>query len=165
MAIKRLLRLFYRRKIACVNPIRNSDKPLFIGTAESEAALRLGVPANPDLLPNSLRGEPLFFSMLPFLHLQKTNTKDNLWVYILLLLREKEVYGWELPQMIEKEYGFKPGKITPYRVLYRLEADGFVESKADQRRRVYKITKKGIGEIEKAKNFYQDLFNKFDAVK
>jgi DNA-binding PadR family transcriptional regulator len=103
--------------------------------------------------------------MLPFLHLQKTNTKDNLWIYILLLLQKKEVYGWELPQMIENKYGFKPGKITPYRVLYRLEEDDFVESKAEQRRRVYKITQKGVEELEKAKNFYQGLFNKFDAIK
>jgi DNA-binding PadR family transcriptional regulator len=100
--------------------------------------------------------------MLPFEHLQKTNTKDNLWIYILLLLRKKDVYGWELPAMIEAEYDFKPGKITPYRVLYRLEADGLVESKEDQRRRVYKITQKGSQELEKAKNFYQSVLNEMD---
>ena len=103
--------------------------------------------------------------MLPFDHLQKTNTKDNLWIYILLLLCKKEVYGWELPAMIEAEYDFKPGKITPYRVLYRLEADGFVESKADQRRRVYKITKKGSEELQKAKDFYLGILNKINPVK
>lgn len=100
--------------------------------------------------------------MLPFDHLQKTNTKDNLWIYILLLLRKKEVYGWELPAMIEAEYDFKPGKITPYRVLYRLEADGFVESKADQRRRVYKITRKGREELQRGKDLYQNILNKMD---
>jgi DNA-binding PadR family transcriptional regulator len=100
--------------------------------------------------------------MLPFEHLQKTNTKDNLWIYILLLLRKKEVYGWELPALIEAEYGFKPGKITPYRVLYRLEADGFVESKAGQRRRVYKITEKGAGELKKSQSFYQSVLNKME---
>jgi DNA-binding PadR family transcriptional regulator len=103
--------------------------------------------------------------MLPSDHLQKTNTKDNLWIYILLLLCKKEVYGWELPAMIEAEYNFKPGKITPYRVLYRLEADGFVESKTDQRRRVYKITKKGSEELQKAKDLYLGILNKINPVK
>jgi len=100
--------------------------------------------------------------MLPFFHLQKTNTKDNLWIYILLLLKEKDVYGWELPKMIEQRYGFKPGKITPYRVLYRLEEDAFVQSKADQRRRVYKITDKGSEELKKAKEFYQFILNELN---
>ena len=79
-----------------------------------------------------------------------------------LLLKEKDVYGWELPKMIEQKYGFKPGKITPYRVLYRLEEDAFVQSKADQRRRVYKITDKGSEELKKAKEFYQFILNELN---
>ena len=98
--------------------------------------------------------------MLPFERLQKSNTIENLWIYILSLLKEKELYGWEIPKLIEKNFNFKPGKITPYRVLYRLEKAGFVKSKMRERRRTYQITEKGKEELEKAKDFYQQIFKK-----
>ena len=54
--------------------------------------------------------------MLPMERLQKSNTKENLWLYILSFLKEKELYGWEVQSLIEKKFNFKPGLITPYRV-------------------------------------------------
>lgn len=98
--------------------------------------------------------------MFPIERLQKSNTKENLWIYILSLLKEREIYGWEIPDIIEKKFNFKPGKITPYRVLYRLQKNGFVKSKMEQRRRVYHITKKGERELEQAKEFYKKVLNK-----
>jgi len=98
--------------------------------------------------------------MLPTERLQKSNTIENLWLYILSLLKSGEIYAWEIPALIEKEFGFKPGKITPYRVLYRLEKTGFVKSRMKERRRVYKITDKGEKEFKKAKDFYQKILNK-----
>ena len=95
--------------------------------------------------------------MLPIERLQKSNTIENLWIYILSLLEKRDIYGWEIPKLIEKEFNFRPGKITPYRVLYRLEKDGFVKSKMNERRRVYQITEKGKNELERAKNFYQKI--------
>jgi len=64
--------------------------------------------------------------MLPIERLRKSNTIENLWIYILSLLKESKIYAWEIPSIIEKKFHFKPGKITPYRVLYRLEKEGFV---------------------------------------
>lgn len=98
--------------------------------------------------------------MLPMERLQKSNTKENLWLYILFLLKKRRLYGWEIPRIIEKEFNFKPGKITPYRVLYRLEKDGFVKSKMEQRRRIYQITKKGEEELKRAKGFYEEILKK-----
>ncbi|MDI6603132.1 MAG: helix-turn-helix transcriptional regulator [Patescibacteria group bacterium] len=102
--------------------------------------------------------------MLPIERLQKSNTIENLWIYVLSLLKkaskEHPIYAWEIPKLVEKEFGFKPGKITPYRVLYRLEKTGFVKSQMEERKRVYKITEKGVKEFEKAKEFYQKIFNK-----
>ena len=97
--------------------------------------------------------------MLPFERLQKSNTIDNLWLYILYLLKQRGIYGWEIPSLIGKEFNFKPGKITPYRVLYQLQANGFVKSELKERRRVYKITEKGELELEKAKDFYKNILN------
>lgn len=98
--------------------------------------------------------------MLPFERLTRSNTKENLWIYILSLLKNREVYGWEIPSLIEKNFGFKPGRITPYRVLYRLEKNDFVKSELKERRRVYQITEKGREGLDNAKNFYKKLLNK-----
>jgi len=113
--------------------------------------------------------------MLPNERLQKSNTIENLWIYILSLLtratakrgderssstKKKEVYAWEIPAIIKNKFKFKPGKITPYRVLYRLEKDGFVKSELKERRRVYQITKKGEKELESAKKFYKEILGK-----
>ena len=101
--------------------------------------------------------------MLPLERLEKSNTTENLWLYILALLDKKPLYGWEIPGLIEKQFGFRPGKITPYRVFYRLQADGFVKSATSERRRVYEITAKGKKELEKAKLFYKSISAKLSA--
>ena len=100
--------------------------------------------------------------MLPFERLEKSNKIENLWIYILSLLKERVVYGWEIPPLIERKFGFKPGKITPYRVLYRLEQTGFVKSKTEEKRRIYKITEKGKKELKLAKEFYRELLQKIN---
>lgn len=98
--------------------------------------------------------------MLPIQRLEKSNTTENLWLYILALLENKPLYGWEIPVMIEQKFGFRPGKITPYRVFYRLEADGFAKSLQKDRRRVYEITPKGLAELKKAKLFYKQILDR-----
>jgi len=98
--------------------------------------------------------------MLPLERLKKSNTKENLWIYVLYLLQEKSVYGWEVLNLIEKKFNFKPGRITPYRVLYRLQKNGFVKSKMKERRRMYQITKKGEEELKRAKGFYEKILKK-----
>jgi PadR family transcriptional regulator, regulatory protein PadR len=98
--------------------------------------------------------------MTPFERLTKSNTKENLWIYILSMLKKKPHYAWDLHSLIEEEFGFKPGNITPYRVLYRLEEQGFVKSEAEERRRVYKITELGGKELEKVKTFYSEVLKK-----
>jgi len=95
--------------------------------------------------------------MLPIKRLQKSNTIENLWIYILSLLKKRKIYAWEIPAIIERELGFKPGKITPYRVLYRLEKEGFVKSKIKERRRIYELTEKGEKELKKARKLYQTI--------
>ena len=114
----------------------------------------------------------LWKSMLPTERLLKSNTIENLWIYILSLLtratakrgderssstKKRKIYAWEIPAIIEENFGFKSGKITPYRVLYRLEKEGFVKSELEERRRVYQITEKGKKELEKARSFYKTI--------
>jgi DNA-binding PadR family transcriptional regulator len=98
--------------------------------------------------------------MLPIERLQKSNTIENLWIYILSLLNQRQIYAWEIPEIIEKKFNFKPGRITPYRVLYRLEKDGFVKSQVKERRRIYQITEKGKKELDLVRAFYKRILNK-----
>jgi len=93
----------------------------------------------------------------PFERFRQLNTKGNLWPYILSILKEKPTHAWQLQPLVEEKFGFKPGRITPYRVLYRLEETGFVKSQKKERRRVYQITEKGGEELRKVRDFYKKI--------
>jgi DNA-binding PadR family transcriptional regulator len=95
--------------------------------------------------------------MLPYDRLYKSNTIENLWFYILSLAKKGPIYAYKVRKDIEKQFGFKPGMVSSYRVLYKLELEGFVKSELIQRKRIYKITEKGIDEVKKAKIFFKKL--------
>lgn len=84
------------------------------------------------------------------------NTKDCLWIYILRILQDRETHAYMLRKQIEDRFGFKPGTVTAYRVLYHLTGKGFVSKKTDGRRKVYSITKKGREELKNAVKFYRN---------
>jgi len=90
-------------------------------------------------------------------------TIENLWIYVLSLLRDGPVYGYEVRDRIFKRFGFRPGKITCYVVLYKLEKENLISSRRiDEKskgapRKYYFITEKGLREIEKAKKFLIEL--------
>ena len=83
------------------------------------------------------------------------NTKECLWIYILRILKDKETHAYLLRKEIEMRFGFKPGTVTAYRVLYSLMAKGFVSKKTEGRRKIYKITDKGRNELKSAMTFYK----------
>ncbi|MDH5811918.1 MAG: PadR family transcriptional regulator [Candidatus Methanomethylicaceae archaeon] len=91
--------------------------------------------------------------------LQEKVTKENLWIYILSLLRERPLYAYEIKERIRDRFGFEPATITAYVVLYRLEREGLVESKQEKGasdkvvRRYYRITEKGLQTVEAGKEF------------
>lgn len=93
--------------------------------------------------------------MLPSEHLARLNTKDCLWIYILRILREKPMHAYLVRSEIEGRFGFKPGTMTAYKVLYLLGKSGLVEKASQGRRKVYKITAKGRLELESAVEFYK----------
>ncbi len=91
-------------------------------------------------------------------------TKENLWLYILSLLREGDMYGYELRGAIAKRFGFKPGNVTAYRVLYSLRHRGLVrkiDKHVDGRnRKYYHITEAGIEEFERGKTILRNIMSK-----
>jgi PadR family transcriptional regulator PadR len=97
--------------------------------------------------------------------LERKTTKEVLWPYILRLLQERPMYGYELRQEINKRFGWKPPMVTSYTVLYRLQRDGYLtiewkEQRGKPARKYYKITKNGQEMLKQAEEYLSDLCKK-----
>ncbi|MFH1256885.1 MAG: helix-turn-helix transcriptional regulator [Candidatus Diapherotrites archaeon] len=69
---------------------------------------------------------------------------ELLWLFILSLLKkEGKTHAYALRKKIKESFGFLPGNVSAYVVLYKLESRGFVKTKKDGNRVVYSITQKG----------------------
>jgi len=93
-------------------------------------------------------------------------TKDNLWIYILTLLRKKELYAYELNEKIERQFSFSPGNVTAYIVLQRLKGEGYVKAayrkkEGGPQRHYYGVTPKGLAELAKARAIYRKYARMF----
>ena len=107
-----------------------------------------------------------------FKRLRKKTTIDNLWMYILRLLQEKEMYGYELKESIKTKFGFEPATVTSYTILYKLEKDNLVSShvldnpEGRPDRKYYAITSEGKKAMKKAKGLFEEILTKvFDKTK
>jgi DNA-binding PadR family transcriptional regulator len=87
--------------------------------------------------------------------LESLNTKGCLWMYILKILDKRSTHAYNLRKDIEADFGFRPGSVTAYRVLYHLMSKGLVSKKITGRRKVYTITSLGKKELRKAVIFYR----------
>ena len=81
--------------------------------------------------------------------------KGTTTLLVLTVLREGELYGYEIAQRIRDKSGgaFIPSEGSLYPALHALEADGALEAnwrEGDRgpRRRYYKITETGLGMLE-----------------
>ncbi len=101
-----------------------------------------------------------------FKRLKKKISIDNLWIYILRLLQEKEMYGYELKESIKKRFGFEPATVTSYTILYKLEKDNLVTSLVKNNpegrpdRKYYSITDKGKKSMKEAKGLFEEILSK-----
>ncbi len=95
--------------------------------------------------------------------LMEMNTKENLWIYILKILSERPAHAYSLRAEIEKTFGFRPGTVTAYRVLYSLKRKGFVTKTSHGRRKIYTITEKGRKELMEAARFYKKMARTLEA--
>ena len=93
---------------------------------------------------------------MPLKKLLRNNTYDCLWPYILRILKERPSHAYVLRKEIERRFGFKPGNVTAYLVLYSLKKKGYVEKKRVGRKQVYSITTKGKELLKKAIGFYSE---------
>ncbi len=87
----------------------------------------------------------------PVLRLERTLTQGNLWLYVLSLLKNRDTYAYVTREQIEKKFGWKPGLIMSYVVLYKLESEGLITSKFKGRRKYYALTAKGRATLNEGK--------------
>ena len=93
---------------------------------------------------------------MPLNRLKKLNTRDCLWLYVLRILKDEPMHAYHIRSEIEKRYGFKPGNVTSYKVIYLLNRSGFVTKKEEERKIIYEITERGQNALKEAIDFYQD---------
>jgi PadR family transcriptional regulator, regulatory protein PadR len=102
------------------------------------------------------------FMVAPFERFKRSMTNDNLWIYILTLLKKENLYAYQINEKIKKKFNFAPGGMTAYIILKRLQLNGYVKVADKNRdggpqRTYYSITDSGKKELEKAKKFYKGM--------
>ena len=97
---------------------------------------------------------------MPLRRLKHLNTKECLWVYILRILKDKPMHGYAIRGEIGKRFGFRPGTVTAYKVLYLLRQSGLVKKRTEGRKTLYEITPKGEKNLADARDFYMDMVKK-----
>ena len=93
---------------------------------------------------------------MPLKRLIHLNTRECLWIYILRILEDGATHGYTIRSEIEKRFGFKPGTMTAYKVLYLLNRRGLVQKSVKGRKNVYSITRKGKDQLKGAISFYRE---------
>ncbi len=98
--------------------------------------------------------------MQPFARFKKLNTEGNLWVYVLSLGKEEPVCDEDLRRLIFEKFGFLTGNLLLKSVLYRLRRQGYIKTERFKGKRAFITTDEGKKELEKMRNFCQELLQK-----
>lgn len=83
-------------------------------------------------------------------------TKENLWIYILKELRREPAYAYKVKILLREKYNINVATVTVYTVLYRMEMEGLI-TKIRSDDKVYKVTEKGLEQLNKALMFLKKL--------
>lgn len=90
-------------------------------------------------------------------------TKENLWLYVLSLLEERDYFAYEVQGAIDERYGVEMASVTAYVLLYKLKWDGLVELSEERKegrrptRKYYRITETGRKTLEQARTYLELL--------
>ncbi len=93
--------------------------------------------------------------MRPSERLKEKVEKENLWLFVLSILKGEKMNARDLRGLIKKKFGFVYGNVTAYKVLYLLESGGYVKSEKEGKFVFYEITEKGLAEMKEAKNLFK----------
>lgn len=90
----------------------------------------------------------------PIERLERKVLKENLWIFILSLIKKKPRYRYEIKGLIKEKFGFISGDVTAYKVLYFLELGKYVKSFDKHGKKYYAITRLGMEQLGEAKKFF-----------
>lgn len=96
----------------------------------------------------------------PMERLKNKTTKELLWVYLLHLLKERDMYAYEIRKKINKEFGFSPALVTSYVVFYKLEREGYVAAKWKENKKYYSLTAKGEKLLKEGVSYLRSMVDK-----
>lgn len=97
--------------------------------------------------------------MRPSERLKEKIEKENLWLFVLSILKDERMNARDLRSVIRKRFGFVYGNVTAYKVLYLMESEKYVKSEKSGKFVFYNITKKGIAELKEAKKLFKSYFS------
>jgi PadR family transcriptional regulator PadR len=80
---------------------------------------------------------------MALVHLRDSVTKQNLWLYVLTVLKTGPRSPSEIVEAVLRQYGFRSAIITFYTVLHKLTREGLVEKTSAEFRSRYRITEQG----------------------
>jgi len=100
---------------------------------------------------------------MAYARLIRKTQKENLWLYILSILRHGPTYAYELRNIIERRFHFEVGEVTAYVILYGLKKEGCVKilreepRKEGLPRKYYSITPQGRALLSKGVAYLEQL--------
>jgi len=89
-------------------------------------------------------------------------TKENLWLYVLSILKERPAYPYEISDLIEERFGWRPARVTAYMVMRSLKSKGYVRmskkkgEETGKMRNYYEITESGRKLLEEGLKFLNE---------
>lgn len=101
--------------------------------------------------------------LMAFERLVRKTTKENLWLYVLSILKEGPRYGYQLRDEIGRRFGFRVGEVTAYVVMYGLKKEGLVRVQREESgkqglaRKYYSMTPEGRSILSKGVLYLRDL--------
>ena len=102
--------------------------------------------------------EALSFDRARNLHsLRKRLVKSFMDLMILSKLKEKPLSGYDVIKMTYRRFHILLGSGSVYTLLYSLEREGLIKGTWTERRRLYRLTRKGQVAIEAILDFYKKI--------
>ena len=98
--------------------------------------------------------------MEPIKRFTSSIQEGNLWIYVLSLAKEVEIKEEDVVALIFEKFGFLPNSLMIKTVIFRLKKDGYISKEKFAGKKAYKISEKGIVELERAREKCQELLQK-----
>ena len=83
-------------------------------------------------------------------------SREILWIYLLSILKSSgPMHAYVLREKVRERFGFLPGQVTAYIVLYKLESRGYVKTRKEANRVVYSIAASGRNLLKEAEKSFR----------